>query len=517
MKIEPIVYFHNSKEHGLGDNSVFDCILNDVKSSVVKLLFVPDAGSNDIKECAILKKMNCDVIITDHHEINKENKDAIVINPFLIKDYPNVSSSGSLITWKLLQKIDEEIGNNYSDKYIDLVSFSILSDSMDVRTLENRAILNIGMKNFQNKALLAFVEGIEKPGQEESSFSRKVETPTDVSFNFVPLINSAVRMGSQEDKKMLFDAFSEIYSEYDYKNPRTKEEKIETIYERVFRLCKNTKAKQDKETVKALESIKKDIEENNRNRHKILFCRAGDDVDKSLSGLCAIKLANEYNKPVVLLREGKKGFLSGSIRNFDGSPLTDLKGFIESFGYTNWVQGHKSAAGISLTTPQIQKLIPLINKKLESYSFTKQYNIDFQFELTDFCFNDIPEELYSMRYYYAQGIGKSYFLIKNIPIKSSDIQFMGKNKDTFKVKLGNGLDLIKFRLTPQDPFYDRYCVEKDFTWSDENLEVDIIGSMGVNDWNGKRSYQIILEDYDFRVVESGVKMDNTLDNTDDEW
>lgn len=461
--------------------------------------------------------MGCNVIITDHHQIEKKNEYAVVVNPYSIEEYENNFSSGTLVTWKLLKKLDDELGIKETDQYLDLVAISLLSDSMDIRSIENRAILNIGLNNFKNKALLSFKSGIEQPDKEESQFSRKLETPTDISFNFVPLLNSLIRIGESEDKVMLFQAFSEMYSEYEYTNPRTKEKKIETIYERIYRICKNAKVRQDKQVQLAIDSIKKDIEENNRNRHKILFCKAGDDVDKAFTGLCAIKIASEYSKPVILLREGKNGYLSGSGRNFDGSPLKDMRGFIDSFGYTNFCTGHMSAFGLSLSTKQIQKLIPLINKKLENYNFTKQYNIDFQFELTDFCFNDIPEELYSMRMFYGQGIGKSYFLIKNIPIKSSDIQFMGKNKDTFKVKLGNGLDLIKFRLTPQDHFYDRYCQEKDFTWSDESLEVDIIGSIGVNDWNGKRSYQIIIDDYDFRVVESGSKVDNTLDNSDDGW
>jgi single-stranded-DNA-specific exonuclease len=366
---------------------------------------------------------------------------------------------------------------------------------MDIRTLENRAILNIGMKNFQNKALLTFVEGIEKPGQEESSFSRKVETPTDVSFNFVPLINSVVRMGTQEDKKMLFDAFSEIYSEYQYKNPRTKEEKIENIYERVFRLCKNTKAKQDKETVKALDSIKKDIEENNRNRHKILFCKAGDDVDKSLSGLCAIKLANEYNKPVVLLREGKGAFLSGSIRNFDGSPLKKLKTFLESFGYVNWIQGHENSAGIAMTTNQIQKLIPLVNKKLENYSFEKKYILDFEYNINELN-SEMLEEIYSMRYYYAQGLRKSLMMVKNINFNSGEIEFLGKSvKNTWKIKIKDNLDLIKFKINNSDELYEKFSEDSLFNWNNQKMTMNAIVEVGVNEWNGNKKWQLVVLEY----------------------
>ena len=40
--------------------------------------------------------------------------------------------------------IDDINWTNYAEKYIDLVAFSIVTDSMDIRTFENRQLLNMG-------------------------------------------------------------------------------------------------------------------------------------------------------------------------------------------------------------------------------------------------------------------------------------------------------------------------------------------------------------------------------------
>lgn len=514
-----VMYLNEGKDHGL-DTEIFPKILDDAKNKIINILIVPDAQVDD-KKCKLLLDEGVSVICLDHHD-SFENKNAILINPKFNEGYQNMASSGSLVTWKFLQCFDEKEGTNVSDRFIDLVCFSILSDSMSLHTLENRAILNEGFSKITNKALVAFIRGIEKPEKEENSFSKKIETPTDASFNLIPLLNAVIRSGSSEEKRLVLDAFAEIDTYYDYINPKTKEEKKESVYEKAFRICKNSKARQDKDVAKQIEIVRTDISENDRNRHKILFCKASDDVSKNFSGLIAIKLATEFNKPVVLLREGKNGYLSGSIRNFDGSPLTDLKGFLESFGQFQWVMGHKSAAGCAIFENKLKKLIPMTDEKLKDYSFEKSYEIDFQFELSDLLFQDeFLQELYDMRYFYGQGITKSYTLLKNLTFNSSNIMFMGKEgkKDTWKINLSSGIDLIKFKNDIKDPFYEMFG-NSDFGAESVDLKVDAICSLRLNEWQGRKTWQWICEDYIWEKVESGVESKKKFDveeNNDFEW
>src|SRR5699024_10483574 len=59
------------KQHGIKSEYVSDD---------VDLVIVPDAGSNDIYEHRKLKERGIDVVVIDHHEIEKESEYAIVVN-----------------------------------------------------------------------------------------------------------------------------------------------------------------------------------------------------------------------------------------------------------------------------------------------------------------------------------------------------------------------------------------------------------------------------------------------------
>jgi len=512
-KYNPFVYFHESKEHGLSDY-LMPQIISDIEHKEIGILVIPDAQAAE-DNCKKLKQLGIDIITLDHHDTEKYNPYAILVNPMLSKGYENKFLSGAGVTWKFLQCYSDMNGNYDADRYVDMVAYSIMSDSMNIKTLENRAIITLGMNNTNNKMLLEFIKGVEQPDKEETSFSRKVETPTDVSFNVVPLINGLIRVGSQEDKQLMFNAFAEVEQDYEYTNPKTKQEGFETVYRRTFRICKNAKTRQDKEVAKAMDIVKEDIVKNKRDNHKILFCKINADVDKSFSGLCAIKIASEFNKPTVLLREGKNDYFSGSIRNFDGSPLKDLKGFLQSFGYTSFIAGHANSAGIGLTKKQLLKLIELTDEKLKNYSFDKNYDIDFEFDgIDNLMSNSEFTELYNLRFYYGQGIQKSYTLLKNIEFNSSSIKFLGKEKDTWKVSLKNNLDIIKFKANNNDPIYEKFCDKNDFSWANQDVSINMVGSLGLNEWGGKKVWQYIVESYEENEI---IESKNVESINDFEW
>ena len=59
------IYSHAGKEHGLSD------LASQIAMDKLDLLIVPDAGSNDIYQCEELMCMGIDIIILDHHIIEK--------------------------------------------------------------------------------------------------------------------------------------------------------------------------------------------------------------------------------------------------------------------------------------------------------------------------------------------------------------------------------------------------------------------------------------------------------------
>lgn len=63
VNIIPFFHDKNGKAHGLGDDDVF----KQIKKCEPSLLIIPDAGSEDEKECAKLRKLGFEIGINDHH------------------------------------------------------------------------------------------------------------------------------------------------------------------------------------------------------------------------------------------------------------------------------------------------------------------------------------------------------------------------------------------------------------------------------------------------------------------
>jgi len=107
------------------------------------------------------------------------------------------------MVYKFCSYIDEVSGKNYADKLLDLTAIGMVSDMMDLRSYETRQLINLGVKNIQNPFLSRFVE--------EQSYSLKGEvTPFGISFYIAPYINATIRMGTLDEKMLLFESMLEF-------------------------------------------------------------------------------------------------------------------------------------------------------------------------------------------------------------------------------------------------------------------------------------------------------------------
>lgn len=136
MVEKPIVFFHTGKQHGIGD------LMPQILSANLDLLIVPDAGTNDVDACRELRANGVDVIIADHHEIEKENSCAIVVN--CMQGNTNHAASGTTVMAKIVDRYAERYLGERRFNFEDLVALSLLSDSRSMLSIENRAYLNLG-------------------------------------------------------------------------------------------------------------------------------------------------------------------------------------------------------------------------------------------------------------------------------------------------------------------------------------------------------------------------------------
>ena len=139
---------HTGKQHG---------IIPDTIPAGIKLIIIPDAGSNDDDIYAALQEQGIDILILDHHEVNDKVEHACLINNQQ-GNYPNRTLSGVGVVYKFCQYIDSLLGVQYAGNYLDLVATGMIADVMDMRPFETKEIISQGLNNITNPFLSAFVK-----------------------------------------------------------------------------------------------------------------------------------------------------------------------------------------------------------------------------------------------------------------------------------------------------------------------------------------------------------------------
>ena len=493
-----IIYrFHSGKEHG---------IITETIPLDVKLVIAPDSSSNDYKQHKELFKRNVDVLVIDHHEAEKISEFACIINNQLC-DYPTKSLSGVGMVYKFCQYIDNIMNIDNADNYLDLVALGIIADMMDLRDFETKHLIWKGLKNIQNP----FIKGMT----DKNSYSLGDEiTPIGIAFYIAPYVNATIRMGTQEEKKIMFESMLDFKA---YKEvPSTKrgcKGQMEQIVEQSVRNCTNIKNRQTKARDAGVEIIENLIQQNNLLDNKVLVVQipAAAHIEKNLTGLIANQLMAKYQRPVLLLNEttqteevydaitGKMLFKleekcwEGSARGYDKSSLSDFRQFCLHSGIIMYAEGHANAFGFGIRDKAIKEFIDYCNIYLAYTNFEPCYHVDFIFSADNFNGNDIIE-IAELKSLWGQGIDEPYIALENIKVTNNNIILMSPDRNpTLKITLSNGTSLIKFKSSQE---------EFESLKTDGMIILNIIGRCERNVWNGKISPQIIVEDYEItKMVE----------------
>lgn len=416
-------------------------------------LILPDSGTNSAPYTQELFDNGISLIVLDHHTPSDEVcKDwGIVVNNQMNQFECNTELSGCGVTFKFLQALDKEFGTKYSNRFIDLVGISIVSDSMDVRTYENRWFV---------KYILDDKEHITNPFMYELFESLGNYNQRDISFKVVPLINSVIRCGTTKEKQQLFLAF-------DGKN-----------IDDTVKMCHHYHQEQMSIVSNFIEYHQAEIDEQANSNITIIDAK---DIPQNFSGLIAGKISGITNKPCIV---GKtiNGELSGSFRGY--IPIDIMR----TLPSVIFAQGHNVGAyGIRLKTQnlpdfraEIDKMdISIEREVIASYSANK---------LQMGLFNEFVghDDLW------GHGLTTPTFYVYNIKVDSSNIKVLGKKEDTIKLSL-NGYDVMFFKLTEE---------QKEMFYLNKNvkLNISIVGKLNINEYYNKRTNQIIVDDFEIDVV-----------------
>jgi len=474
---------HTGKQHGLSEDIIIP--------EDVKLVIMPDAGTNDVEQCKKLQDKGIDIIVLDHHIMDAPNPHAIIVNS-QIGEYPNKALSGVGVTYKFLQAIDESTWNDYADNFLDLVSLGLIGDCMDIKSYETKRLIDKGLRLIKNKF---FAQLIEK---QSYSMSNTVNI-INVQWYIVPQVNAMIRSGDYDEKDLMFRAFIEQDETFKYK-PRRKskddpepEEIDEDIYTRAARLCSNAKGRQTKSKDKGSDKIDEVILKHGLDKNKIVFANVTGLLDENMTGMVAIKVAEKYNKPCLLLRKREDGTYAGSGRNIDNSPIESLKDFLTETGLFTFVTGHDNAFGAGISKDNIPLVIERINEMLKDVDFSHCYEVDFILDVDDLdvAFVKAMDEL---KHIYGQGVKEGYVTIKNINIDKDKLELIGKEKTTWKFLLNDEVAFVKFKCKEDDVLLS-WITGWDET---ESVTIDVIGKVSVNSFGSILTPQVIVQEYELR-------------------
>ena len=489
-------FLHSGKQHGLSDLKLED-------HEEYGLIIAPDAASNDYDLHLEFAYKNIPVLVLDHHEAEFDSPNAVVINNQL-SDYPNKHFAGAGVTWQFCRYLDMIGGNNYADKYLDLVALGNTADMMDLRSIETKHLIVKGFReeNVHNPFILGMAT------KNAFSIGPKI-TSMGAAFYIAPFVNAMVRSGEKEEKEILFQsmlnfkAYEKILSNKRGHKPG----EMENLVTQALRTATNVKNRQKKtedETITKLESL---IEQRNLLQHKVLlFLLAPGQVDRNVAGLIANKFMAKYQRPCCILTrvtEMKQKVdpydldqritwtevsYQGSARGCDLAGVSNFKDICEQTGLTLYQTGHQGAFGLGIAEENIDAFLAATDAILADMSEEPVYYVDYQFDNNNADAQAILDISY-LNELWGSCMPEPYVAFKNLKVKKEMVTVYRKKNLTLKIQLPNLLSIMLFNapeelcdmLQNQNPGYYMF---------------DIVGYCKRNEYGGSVSPQVFIEDYD---------------------
>lgn len=308
----------------------------------------------------------------------------------------------------------------------------MVADMMDLRDFETRHLVLRGLKQIRNPYLRGMVD-------KQAYQLKDGLTPFGVAFYIAPYVNATIRVGTQDEKLMLFESMLD-YRGYE-QVPSTKrgcKGQTETRVEQACRNCTNIKNRQTKARDASLDTIEHIIEEEGLLENKILVIKLEPEhaTDKNLTGLIANQLMSKYQRPVLILNQVKTKFeimddegkqiqeceitWEGSGRGYDKSKFDNLREFLKESGLVMYAEGHANALGVGITDRQFKSFIDYSNNALMNFDFTPSYKVDFIFHNDDMKSADILE-IAALKDIWGQGVEEPLVAIERVKVYKENV------------------------------------------------------------------------------------------------
>lgn len=505
-----ISYFlHESKTHGLTEK-----IVDQISSTDLDLLLIPDAGSNDDEQIAKLYFMGMDVVIIDHHELeDAEPRVGVLINNQLShNEQTNKNLVGAGMTFKFCKALDHMLNTNNADDFYDLVAIGQVGDASDISQNEVRNMIFKGLEQLQNPFVRVVLE--DHFGSTENI------APKDLSFSIIPLINSVVRVGTMEEKRLLFRALNSIDAEETFEVTKRKKNKdtgkfdkfdiVQNLYEFAYDVCKKVKSRQAALVKKVMAELENDID----NSGGIAIGILPTSEQGSITGLVANKISRKLQKPALLLHyvepkmesiidDGKEKWLLRSPGKYVGSGrgyekvLPSLKDWCNETELVEFAQGHANAFGISIFEENFEEFKKKTHEVV-AQEIVYEVDVHLKGKVVKQLILDVDES----KKLFGGKVHEPLVAFTGIKVNKNFIRQKGQMLTFFD----RGVEFVMYGA----PFGLFESLTQNF---DRYITMDFVGRPSVNTWGGRSQAQIVLEDCERNEVPNVEKNDEVTAET----
>lgn len=410
----------------------------------VSLIISVDHGITAKAEIAHATQLGIDVILTDHHLPPDD-----LPEPFAKIHTTQICGAG--VSWKLSYEL-----HNYFDlkkesihEKLSIAAIATIADQMPL-TNHNRALVKHGLEYLRLTTRPGLIELYNLAGIDRQSIDEY-----HLGHIIAPRINAMGRLDHAIDSLRLYCTKS---------NSQAKE---------LSKILEDTNIKRKELTESGVIEAYKQVADTDN-----LIVLDSTDWHEGIIGLIAGRINDAYHKPTIIISVGEK-FSKGSARSVDGVDVTKLLRY--SSDLLEDVGGHPMAAGFTIPTKNIAKFKSQIKSSFETYYSNKIFPKQIVIE-TEILPHHINMSFYSQMSKlkpFGNNNPEPLFLMRKQKIIS--LRRVGSDQSHLKVDFENHSS-IGFRLA-----------EKASGIRPGN-EVDIIFTLNINEFNGRKSLQLVLKD-----------------------
>jgi len=446
-----------------------EAIIQQAFEDGVDTILTCDNGIAAVEQIRMAKELGMTVIITDHHDIQKDGMgndilpaaDAVVNPKRSDSRYPYPEICGGMVAYKLMRALYEAFGIPLK-KWEEMLEFAAIATVGDVMKLqdENRIVVKEGLKRIGQTRNLGLLSLIEK-----NNLNPETLTAYHIGFVIGPCLNAGGRLQTAKTALKLLMAEDPVTADH--------------LAGELKDLNEQRKDMTLKGTEEAIAQVEECFQDD---RVLVVFL---PDCHESLAGIVAGRLREKFQKPSFVLTRSEEG-VKGSGRSIEAyhmfEGLVEVKDLLTKFG------GHPMAAGLSLPEEHVEEFRRRLNEnaRLTEEDFIRKVWIDVPMPL-EYVNESLIQELERLEPF-GNGNEKPQFAQKDLSVRN--VRVLGKNRNAVRLSL----------VTPGGFAMDGMFFGEGARFAEElagKHSIDIVYYPTVNEYNGNRTLQAIIKEYRF--------------------